>query len=339
MDPLVASEVRSSADEMSEMDLGQFVVGQVEGVETRGGERLGDLARLGPIGHLDADEHVGLLRVRDAVVELGHRSARPDDLAETSEAATTLRDRHGEHRFPLFADLGTLRHEPEAVEVHVGAAGHRHHRPGARVVGRPGLQPGDGEGPGRFENRTGVGEHVLDRRADRVGVDNDEVVDPSAGGLEGMCANELHRGAVGEQPDLVELDALTRRHRPGHRVGIDGLGAHDSDPGADGLHVGGDPGDQSAATDRYHDGVERAGVLAQDLHADRALPCDHVRIVERVDEREASLIHELACVAVAVRIGLAVEDDLGSASGHRVDFDFGGGRGHDNHGAAPQPLS
>ena len=50
------------------------------------------------------------------------------------------------------------------------------------------------------------------------------------------------------------------------------------------LHVGGDAGDQAAAADRHEDRVDRARVLAQDLHADRALPGDHVRIVVRVHE-------------------------------------------------------
>ena len=49
------------------------------------------------------------------------------------------------------------------------------------------------------------------------------------------------------------------------------------------------PRDQAAAADRDEDRVDRARALAQDLHADRALPGDHVRIVVRMDERRRRL--------------------------------------------------
>ena len=54
------------------------------------------------------------------------------------------------------------------------------------------------------------------------------------------------------------------------------------------LTYDGDAGDEPAAADGDEDRVDRRLALAQDLHADRALPGDHVRIVVGVDERRAA---------------------------------------------------
>jgi hypothetical protein len=83
---------------------------------------------LSPLGRgRQADEHMGFGVVVDAVVELGH-AARPawqladHQFAKAPEAAALFGNRHGEQRFALFADLGALGDEAQAVEVHVGAA-------------------------------------------------------------------------------------------------------------------------------------------------------------------------------------------------------------------------
>ena len=54
-------------------------------------------------------------------------------------------------------------------------------------------------------------------------------------------------------------------------------------------------------------------VLAQDLHADRALAGDHVGIVVRMDEGEPASPLELARVRVGVVVGVAVQHDLRAA--------------------------
>ena len=60
-------------------------------------------------------------------------------------------------------------------------------------------------------------------------------------------------------------------------------------------------------------GVEPAGVLPEDLHPDRALAGDHIGIVERVDEGQAALDHQLGGALVALAVRLAGEHDLGTA--------------------------
>ena len=58
---------------------------------------------------------------------------------------------------------------------------------------------------------------------------------------ERLLADLLHRDAVGEQPDVRELDAAARRERARHRVGVLGLHADHLDVGPHALHVRGDP--------------------------------------------------------------------------------------------------
>ena len=84
------------------------------------------------------------------------------------------------------------------------------------------------------------------------------------------------------------------RDRARHRVRLDRLHADDLHFGAHALDVRRDARDQAAAADRDEDRVERSLPLAQDLHADRALPGDDVRVVVRMNERGARLLLQLA---------------------------------------------
>ena len=69
--------------------------------------------------------------------------------------------------------------------------------------------------------------------------------------------------------------------RPGGRL----LGLHPDDPDVRPQlpDDGGDPADQAATTGRDHHGGT-SGHLLEDLQADRALPAQHVRVVERVHQ-------------------------------------------------------
>ena len=94
------------------------------------------------------------------------------------------------------------------------------------------------------------------------------------------------------------------------------LHADDLDVRANRFHVGGDAGDQAAAADGDEDGVDGAGMLAQDFHADRALAGDHVRIVERVHEGQLLFLFQGQRMVVGIRVGLAVQHhfDVGAAA-------------------------
>ncbi len=69
------------------------------------------------------------------------------------------------------------------------------------------------------------------------------------------------------------------------------------------------------------DRVGRLRELAQDLHADGALPGDDVRIVERVDEREPALAGDLDRVLIGVVEIVTVQRHLAAEVEHRLHLD------------------
>jgi hypothetical protein len=83
------------------------------------------------------------------------------------------------------------------------------------------LAPATAIAPGGFEDGAGVLEDILDRRADGVGIDEDDLVEIFLAQAEGLLADHFHRRAVGKQPDLIQAYPLagrqstvsSRRHR------------------------------------------------------------------------------------------------------------------------------
>ena len=292
--------------------------------------------RLGAVDGRDADQDVGDRRLRDAVVELGHR-ARADHFAEAPEAAALLGDRHREQGLALLADLGALGDEAQAIEVHVGAAGDRDvglavRRVRVHVL----LDGGDAERAGRLEDAARVLEDVLDRGARGVGVDDDPFVDELARQAERLRADPLDGGAVGKEADVGELDALAGVDRSHHRVGVVHLHADDADLGPHRLDVRRDARDQAAAADGDEDGVDRPLVLAQDLHRDRALAGDDIGVVERMDEGEAALLLERHRLRIGVGVAVAEEHHLGAERADRGDLERRRGRRHDDQRLATE---
>ena len=200
------------------MLLGELVLGQVERLEAVRAELLGHLPALGTVANAEAHEDVRLLGVGDPVGELRHL-VRPDDRAEPPEAAALLWDREREQGLSLLAHLGPVGDEAEAVEVHVRATGDRDQRLAADALAlRVGLRARHRERAGRLENRARVLEHVLDRRAHLVGVAEHDLIDELAAEPERLLADLLDRHAVGEQPNVRELDAPAGGDRLRHRV-------------------------------------------------------------------------------------------------------------------------
>jgi hypothetical protein len=119
-----------------------------------------------------------------------------------------------------------------------------------------------------------------------VGVDQDDLVEVLLAQPEGLFADLLDRGAVGEQPDIGAARSAGRpsANGPSHRSRWSARRSSGS-RGAPASRKRRCPL-QPAAADADEDRVDRRLMLAQDLHADRALAGDHVGVVERVHEGE-----------------------------------------------------
>ena len=289
------------------MRLGHLVVGKIVGLDAALVHRPQQVGGLAAVMDFDADEDVRDPGVGVPVIEFGD-AALAEQCAELAEAARPFGDRDRQDRFALLAELGAFGDEAQPVEIHVGPGGDRHKRSVLRAMSLAvGLHPGDGQRARGLEDRARVLEGVLDRGTDRVGVDQHHLVD--------------------------QLAAASHRRR------IDGLDADDPDLGPHALDVGRDPCDQSAAADRHEDRIGRTLVLTENLHADRALPCDHVEVVVRVHEYRAARPSESDRLGVGIAVRVSVEQYFRPTALHRVNLDRRRGHRHDDPCRAAQSLS
>ena len=183
------------------MFLGQLVMRQVQRLETVFAEGGGDFAAFAFALRGQADEHMGLGPVVDAVVELGHAARAAgqltDQLAKALEAATLFGNGHGKQRFALFAHFGALGDKAQAVKVHVGAAQNRGvSLPLGFVFGHVLLDGGHRQRTGRLNNAARVDKNIFDGGAHRVGVHGHEFIHQLAADAKGFLAHQLDRRTV-----------------------------------------------------------------------------------------------------------------------------------------------
>src|SRR6185312_6629770 len=124
------------------------------------------------------------------------------------EAAWLLRNHDREQGLALGAEVGPLCDVAQAVEVHVSTALDRDEALAfPALAGHIFLDAGNRQGPGRLEDRTCVLEDVLDRGADLVRVQQQDLVNMGPAEPERLLANALHGNAVGKNAHALERDA------------------------------------------------------------------------------------------------------------------------------------
>ena len=141
----------------------------------------------------------------------------------------------------------------------------------------------------RLDNRAGILEHVLDRGADLVRIQQQDLVDMRATEVVCLLSDTLHRHAIGEHSDPIETHTFPRLEGFVHAGGVFRLDTDDPDVRIEVFHIDGDTGDQTSAADRHEDRIDMATRLAQHLDTDRALSRDHIRIIERMNEDQVAL--------------------------------------------------
>ncbi len=166
------------------------------------------------------------------------------------------------------------------------------------------LRAGDGERAGRFEDAAGVLEDVLDRGAERVGVDRARTSSTSSRHRRKVSSptsltavpseNRPTSGSVTRSPALTDCAIASESSVCTPITLISGRTA---------LTYAATPAISPPPPIGDEDRVDRALMLAQDLHRDRALAGDHVGIVERMHEGQAALFLQLD----RMRIGVAVD--------------------------------
>ncbi len=267
------------------------------------------------------------------VIELGDDAAS-DRGAELAERAGPLGNRDAEDRFSRLADLRAFGHEPQTIEVHVGAAQDRHERL-IRDAGAldPRPQPRDGERSGRFHDRPRVVEDVLDRGADLVVRDAHDLFNRGLDDGEREPADFANGDAIGEDAHAIEHDAPAGLERLIHGIRVERLDADDANGRLERLDVAGDPGDQPAAADGHEDRRHVAELVPKNLVTDRALPGDDQWIVEGMHERQSRFGRQLVAARLGVSVAVACQDYFGAQIPYRLDFDLGRRLRHDDERA------
>jgi hypothetical protein len=273
---------------------------------------------------------VRLVASRQAIVELGD-GAPPDRRAELAERARPLRDGHRKQRLTRLAHFRPLGHEPQPIEVDVGAAQHRDQRLIARALPLdPGLETCGGQRTGRLHHAPRVVEDVLDRGADLVVRHAYDFVDRLLHDRERPLADFPHGHPIGEEPDMFELHAPPDRARSVHRVGFEWLDADDLHVRPERLDVPGNTGDEAAAADRHEHRGQTLLAVPQDLGADGPLSCNHQRIVERMDDGHPVFGGQRVAVRLGIGITVAGQHDLRAHRPHRLHLDLRRGLRHDD---------
>ena len=139
------------ADHMANVQLGQFVLGQVQHREALIAQPLHQRStRIGVRVGLHTDKNVRFFVLVEAVVELGDLPLA-DSFAEGLEAAWLLGNGHGDDRLTFFAQLGALGDMAQAIKVDVGTGVDTHqHLAAAAFALHVLLDPGDTQRAGRL---------------------------------------------------------------------------------------------------------------------------------------------------------------------------------------------
>ena len=200
---------RTATDHVTHVQLRHLVVGEIDHAIAALMHQVEDLfALLHAAAQTYADKNAGVFGIGKAVVKLRHRTST-QQLTELQEAALLFRNGHRQQRFTLFAELATLGHVAQAVEVHVGTGKHVRQTLAADVVLRDVFfHARQRQRAGGFRHRTHVFEQILHRRADSVAIHRDDIVEIFPAQAEGFVANALHRHALGKQPDARQVDRM-----------------------------------------------------------------------------------------------------------------------------------
>ena len=295
---------------MAEMLRREFVVSEIEHFEARFAELRRDLLSTALPGYSDADKDARSGVVADAVIELGE-AATSNKRAELFQTSRSFRNSDGKQRLFRLTYLRALSHKSQAIKVHVRATRHCHKGLPRKAMGfciR--LHAGDRHRSRWFRHAPGVQEDVLDGGTHLVGVDQYVVVNKCPAQSKRFRANSFHRGAIGKQSNLGQRDSFAGAHAAHHRIGINHLYTYYFYFWAHGLHERRHSRRQSTAADRHEHRVDRSGMLAGDLHTNRSLPGDHIRVVEGVHKRQPLRHGQDVGVNLRFRVRLTVNHHL-----------------------------
>mmetsp|Transcript_15590 Transcript_15590/g.20968 ORF Transcript_15590/g.20968 Transcript_15590/m.20968 type:complete len:387 (-) Transcript_15590:820-1980(-) len=256
--------VRAATGEKAHVVLREVVGAQVDGLKPLPVQCLHKLRRVLLRRRVHAVKHgrataSGLVLCVEPILELSYRTAGSvsrkscsgEDVDEVQKAPLFFGDEGRQHGLSFVADVGSLRHHPQPIKVHVRPRSHRNHSAALHFrFGEPLFGTGNGKGARRLHDGAGVLEHVLQGSANFIVRDQDHLVHNVLRHSKRFFAHDFHRHAVGKRVDLLERHSLAFVQGAEHGVCARRLYANDTHARPDHFQVPADPCDEPAAADR-----------------------------------------------------------------------------------------
>ena len=248
-----------------------------------------------------------------------HAGPVGDGQAERDDAVLALELAHHHRGQDPRIDVAAAQNEPDLAAAEALRPGQHRAQPGGAGALRHGL----------LQGQVGV-----DRALEMRLVDEHDLGDELAHDRQRERAHVLHGDAFRQRRPAERAILAAERvpeRRIERRLDPDDLDRRRPGAGGDGV-----AGDQPAAADRDHQGVEVVRVL-EHFQRDRALARDHQRVVVGMDEGEAALGGERLRAHLRLRHALALEHDLGAVRPRRLDLHERRGHRHHDGGRDAQP--
>ena len=272
---------------VAQMQLRHFIVGQVQGVETRCNKALLQFICLRTVANLNAHKNIRFGGIRHSVVELSHIGGT-QQVAKLSEAAAFFRHCDRKNRFTLLTHLSAFSHKSQAIEVHVGATRNCDQCLVLQTHFRSILfQASHSQCTCGFKNTASVLKNVFDCSAGFVGGHPHNAVHILFAQSECFFAHQFYCGAIREQTHFRQGDAFVLFHALRHGIGVHGLYTNNFDVRTQLFHIGTYASCQPTPADRDENGVYRALMLTQNFHAHGALARNYIRVVKGVYKGQA----------------------------------------------------
>ncbi len=206
---LIVYQIAAPADHVAHMQLGQFVVHQVEHRITVITQFSQQLVHLADVADGCADKHMCLLTAGQTIVKFGD-IAVAQHAAELQKGAGLLGNSDGKQCLAFLTHFGAFGDMTQAVEIHVCAAvdAGQHLAPDALAFHIL-FHAGHAKCARRLNNGAVVVEHILDGSADFVGIHQNDFIDVFAYQIEGVLTHLFYGHAIGKDADLREYDTFS----------------------------------------------------------------------------------------------------------------------------------
>ncbi len=320
-----------AAYHIANVQLSGFIIGHVDngiGFLLEPGDQLLSLPI--PVTQLHTDEYLCGAITGITIVELSD-TAFAYYFAKPMKASRPLRNLHCKKRLSSFAEFRSFSNMAQTVKIDIGAALYGDQiGPFDSFTLHIFFKARDRQCTSRLGNRSRVIKNVLYRSTYLICIDQNHLIHKLAGHTKTLLSYLPDRHAICKYSHLLEFDPAPSLHRSIERRRVIRLNTDNLHLGPYIFDIGRDPGNQPATAHRNKDCQRGLRMLPQQLHPNRALTRDHLRIIKGMNVGQPLLLRQLLGVCIGLVIGVSKQYNLGPKVTHRLYFDGRRRTRHDN---------